>query len=107
MPLNEKGMKIKAAMERQYGKAKGKGIFYASEAKGTIKNVKSKIGEQIGAIKSKIKEKATRAVEDLTGITSERKALQSEAFERFKKANPKEAEKYKARLKIITKDSGK
>ena len=40
MPLNAKGKKIKAAMEKQYGKAKGDRVFYASENKGTVKGVK-------------------------------------------------------------------
>ena len=42
MPLNAKGKKIKAAMEKEYGKKKGDTIFYASENKGTIKGVKKK-----------------------------------------------------------------
>lgn len=45
MPLNEKGKKIKKAMEKPvsqggYGKKKGEKVFYASENKGTIKGVK-------------------------------------------------------------------
>lgn len=39
MPLNTKGKKIKAAMQKQYGKKQGKRVFYASENKGTIKGV--------------------------------------------------------------------
>ena len=39
MPLNKKGRKIKAAMEKQYGKEKGKRVFYASENAGRIKGV--------------------------------------------------------------------
>jgi len=39
MPLNAKGKKIKAAMEKDYGKDKGDRVFYASENKGTIKGV--------------------------------------------------------------------
>lgn len=39
MPLNKKGQKIKAAMEKEYGTKKGEAVFYASENKGTIKNV--------------------------------------------------------------------
>ena len=42
MPLNKKGKKIKAAMEKQYGKKKGQTVFYASANKGTIKGVKKK-----------------------------------------------------------------
>jgi len=42
MTLNAKGKKILAAMEKEYGKEKGKTIFYASENKGTIKGVKKK-----------------------------------------------------------------
>lgn len=39
MPLNKKGRKIKAAMEKEYGAKKGKQVFYASENKGTVKGV--------------------------------------------------------------------
>ena len=42
MPLNKKGKKIKAAMEKQYGKKQGQTVFYASANKGTIKDVKKK-----------------------------------------------------------------
>lgn len=42
MPLNKKGKKIKSAMEKEYGKKKGKAVFYASENKGTIKGVTKK-----------------------------------------------------------------
>lgn len=39
MPLNSKGEKIKAAMERQYGQKKGDSVFFASENSGKIKGV--------------------------------------------------------------------
>jgi hypothetical protein len=39
MPLTKKGEKIKRAMQKQYGKDKGRAVFYASENKGTIKGV--------------------------------------------------------------------
>ena len=39
MPLTRKGKKIKAAMKREYGAEKGERVFYASEAKGSIKGV--------------------------------------------------------------------
>ena len=42
MPLNQKGRKIKKAMEKEYGKKKGDRVFYASENKGTIKGVTKK-----------------------------------------------------------------
>ena len=42
MPLTKKGVKIKRAMESQYGKKKGQQVFYASENKGTIKGVAKK-----------------------------------------------------------------
>ena len=42
MPLNAKGRKIKANMEKEYGKQKGDRVFYASENKGTIKGVTKK-----------------------------------------------------------------
>jgi len=37
MPLTKKGKKIKAAMEKKYGKVKGKAVFYASINKGKLK----------------------------------------------------------------------
>lgn len=37
MPLTPKGRKIKAAMDKEYGKKKGDRVFYASQNKGTIK----------------------------------------------------------------------
>jgi len=42
MPLNKKGKKILAAMQKEYGKERGKTVFYASENKGIIKGVKKK-----------------------------------------------------------------
>lgn len=42
MPLTKKGKKIKAAMEKEYGKDKGKAVFYATENKGGIKGVTKK-----------------------------------------------------------------
>lgn len=42
MPLTKKGKKIKKAMQKQYGKEKGKKVFYASANKGTIKGVHGK-----------------------------------------------------------------
>ena len=46
MPLTEKGKKVKRAMQKTYGKKKGKQVFYASENKGTIKGVAKKKGKQ-------------------------------------------------------------
>jgi len=37
MPLTKKGKKIYRAMIKEYGKKKGKQVFYASIKKGTIK----------------------------------------------------------------------
>jgi hypothetical protein len=42
MPLNKKGDKIKKAMKKEYGSKKGEKVFYASENKGTVKNVTKK-----------------------------------------------------------------
>jgi hypothetical protein len=42
MPLTSKGKKIKASMEKQYGKEQGERVFYASEKKGNIKGVAKK-----------------------------------------------------------------
>jgi hypothetical protein len=39
MPLTHKGNVIRSAMEKQYGKEKGKSVFYASKNKGTISGV--------------------------------------------------------------------
>ena len=36
MPLTKKGMKIRKAMEKYYGKKKGNAVFYASENKGSL-----------------------------------------------------------------------
>lgn len=56
MPLNEKGKEIKEAMEKEYGAKKGEKVFYASENKGTIKNVVKKVAEK----KHKIAEKMAK-----------------------------------------------
>ena len=42
MPLNKKGLKIREAMEKYYGKDKGEEVFYASVNKGKVKGVKKK-----------------------------------------------------------------
>jgi len=39
VPLTDKGAKIMAAMQRQYGGKKGQSVFYASRNKGTISGV--------------------------------------------------------------------
>lgn len=36
MPLTAKGQKIKSSMEEEYGKKKGRQVFYASQNKGTV-----------------------------------------------------------------------
>jgi hypothetical protein len=46
MPLTAKGAKIMAKMMAEYGPKKGKGVFYASENKGTIKGVHKKKGRK-------------------------------------------------------------
>lgn len=46
MPLNAKGKKIKAAMQKEYGKKKGEQVFYATENKGTIKDVTKAKGKK-------------------------------------------------------------
>lgn len=45
MPLTKKGTKIMSAMKKEYGKEKGKQIFYASQNKGTIKGT-HKVGKK-------------------------------------------------------------
>jgi len=42
MPLTHKGATIYAAMVKEYGKKKGRNVFYASRNKGTIKGVDRK-----------------------------------------------------------------
>lgn len=54
MPLTAKGKKIKAAMEKQYGKERGDRVFYAAENKGTIKGVAKKADG--GKTKSRVNE---------------------------------------------------
>jgi len=39
MPLTKKGRKIMRAMQKTYGKKRGKAIFYASRNKGIITGV--------------------------------------------------------------------
>lgn len=41
MPLSEKGKRIKAVMQKTYGKEKGKKVLFASKNKGTISGVDS------------------------------------------------------------------
>jgi len=42
MPLTKKGKKILMAMEKEYGKKKGKKVFHASINKGVIKGTERK-----------------------------------------------------------------
>lgn len=42
MPLTEKGHKILAAMDKEYGAKKGKSVFYASINKGKVKGAEGK-----------------------------------------------------------------
>jgi hypothetical protein len=42
MPLTSKGRKVKAAMQKQYGKEKGEEVFYATENKGKVKGLTKK-----------------------------------------------------------------
>lgn len=42
MPLTKKGKKVKAAMEKQYGKKRGNRVFYATENKGSVKGLAKK-----------------------------------------------------------------
>ena len=51
MPLNKKGKKIKRAMTKQYGKKKGKKVFYAMENSGKLRKVtKAKGGKDMGTV---------------------------------------------------------
>ena len=43
MPITKKGMKIKEAMEKEYGEKKGEKVFYASKNKGVISGVEKAI----------------------------------------------------------------
>ena len=40
--LSKKGKKILKSMKKQYGKKKGKSVFYASANKGTIKGIEKR-----------------------------------------------------------------
>ena len=47
MPLNKKGKKILASMEKRYGKKKGKSVFYAMENSGKLKGIKAASGTAV------------------------------------------------------------
>lgn len=53
MPLTKKGKKIMHAMEDEYGKEKGEGVFYASKNKGTIKGVEKAKSKALKKMKKK------------------------------------------------------
>lgn len=42
MPITKKGLKIMAAMRKQYGKDEAGKVFYASRNKGVIKGIDKK-----------------------------------------------------------------
>ena len=44
MPLTKKGVKIKAAMTKEYGGKTGAAVFYASIKKGTVKGAEKRRG---------------------------------------------------------------
>jgi hypothetical protein len=44
MPITKKGKKIKSAMEKEYGKKKGKQVYFASIVKGKVKGAEGKGG---------------------------------------------------------------
>lgn len=46
MPLTKKGKKIRAALEKYYGKDKGERVLYASINKGTIKGAEKKTSKK-------------------------------------------------------------
>ena len=41
-PLTKKGLKIRAELEKQYGKKKGEQVLYAMENAGKLKGIKKK-----------------------------------------------------------------
>lgn len=45
MPITKKGTKILSAMEKEYGAAKGKAVYFSSIVKGKIKGVEGKGGK--------------------------------------------------------------
>jgi len=47
MPLNKKGKKILASMEKRYGTKKGKSVFYAMENSGKLKSIKAASGSAV------------------------------------------------------------
>jgi hypothetical protein len=42
MPLNKKGLKIRSALEKEYGKKKGDQVLYAMENSGKVTGIKKK-----------------------------------------------------------------
>jgi hypothetical protein len=45
-PLTKKGEKIKRALQKEYGKEKGKSVLYAMEKKGSVKGVTKKTAKK-------------------------------------------------------------
>lgn len=42
MPLTKKGLKIRAALKKHYGKKKGESVLYAMENAGKVKGIAKK-----------------------------------------------------------------
>jgi len=62
MPMTAKGKKIMKAMQEEYGKKKGKEVFYASKAKGKIKGVEKKSGTtKSKSVRRRPRNKSTRS----------------------------------------------
>lgn len=62
MPMTAKGAKIMKSMQEQYGKKKGKEVFYASKAKGKIKGVEKKRGTtKSKSVRRRPRNKSTRS----------------------------------------------
>jgi len=61
MPLTAKGQKIEKNMESEYGKKKGKQVFYASQNKGTITGTHEKGAEVNQAYRAGFEAKCARA----------------------------------------------
>jgi len=57
MPLTKKGKKIMWAMKKEYGKEKGKWVFYASANKWTVKWVEKKAKKAVKKVAKKMKSK--------------------------------------------------
>lgn len=80
MPLNKKGEKIMDAMTEQYGKKRGKQVFYASLNKGKIGGVKKMSNGGDVKLKTPVKDLPNPGLKALAGTEKGKKAVAKMGF---------------------------